>query len=75
MKIIKMGQMPEDKYYETTCNDCKTEFEFYESEGRWVCGSQESSILSINCPLCQKDIGLEIPREAYNEKANTATAR
>ena len=63
MRIIKQGVIPPEQCYSTTCNNCKTEFEFYESEGRWVCGSNVDSTLSVGCPFCGKSVGLKIKHD------------
>lgn len=74
MRIIKQGVIPQEKYYQTTCNNCKTEFEFGESEGIWVCGSREDSTLQVTCPFCIKSVSLKVANnEAHNETNPTAT--
>lgn len=73
MRIIKQGVIPQVQHYQTTCNNCKTEFEFIEDEGGWVCGSNTDSVLSVSCPFCHKSVSVKIQRnEVCNEAIPTA---
>lgn len=36
MKIIKEGQLPQERLYVCTCDNCKTEFSFHQKEGKVV---------------------------------------
>lgn len=51
MKILKQGQLPEDKEFTTTCRRCKTEFQFKKSEGKETSDQRDGNYVSINCPL------------------------
>lgn len=73
MNIIKQGVVPPEQNYEVTCGNCDTEFEFVESEGRWVCGSGEESTLSVECPLCGKFLGLTVKHSEATHEQTTKT--
>lgn len=57
MRIINKGELPQDKLYQTTCNQCKTEFEFKRSEGKMV-NDRNELVLLIDCPVCKKTLGV-----------------
>lgn len=57
MKIIKIGTVPQDKIYQSTCNQCKTEFEFKQSEGRMT-NDRNEMVLLVECPVCKKTLGV-----------------
>ena len=73
MNIIKQGVIPPEQNYEVTCGNCKTEFEFIESEGSWVCGNDEESTLSVKCPLCGKYLGLTVNHSEATHEQTTKT--
>lgn len=52
MKILKQGQLPENRVYQATCNNCKTEFEYRQAEAKVVYDQRDGNYLAINCPLC-----------------------
>ena len=55
MRIIKQGQLPEEKVYQTTCMHCKTVFEFKRHEGT-VESHRNEDYVSVNCPFCHKQM-------------------
>jgi uncharacterized protein with PIN domain len=54
MKIIKQGELPEEKEYSATCSNCKTEFEFLRKEGKVHFDQRDGNSVVVKCPLCQK---------------------
>lgn len=74
MRIIKQGIIQKVQHYQTTCDNCKTEFEFSEDDGAWVCGSNTDSVLSLGCPFCRKSVSVKIQcNEVCNEAIPTTT--
>lgn len=57
MKIIKRGEIPEEKVYRHTCRTCKTVFECTKGEGKMNYGNQRDpgDFITINCPVCHGD--------------------
>ncbi len=51
MKIIKKGEIPEDKIIHKTCYNCKTEMEFQKKEEK-----SDSNGTYVNCPLCKSRV-------------------
>lgn len=51
--IIRHGELPEEKSYETTCRHCNTIFVFERHEARLVRDQRDGDFLKIACPLCK----------------------
>lgn len=68
MDIIKQGQIPTERKYQTTCGICKTEFRFAQKEGKIHYGQRDGDCIMINCPLCKKDI--YVATESYIRDTN-----
>lgn len=56
MKIIKEGQLPQERLYVCTCDNCKTEFSFHQKEGKVVHDQRDGPYITIACPLCQQSV-------------------
>lgn len=56
MKIIKRGELPQDKIHRETCEKCKSELEFKHSEVHQVSDPREGVLWSIECPVCRHKI-------------------
>lgn len=55
MRIIKQGQLPEEKVFRCECSNCQTVFECTRAEGKYIDGGQrDGSWLEVNCPVCKK---------------------
>lgn len=52
MRIIKQGNLPEDRPYQTVCRNCNTEFEFLQKEAELVFDQRDGNFLKIKCPVC-----------------------
>lgn len=54
MKIIKRGQIPEEKVYNKTCGRCHSELEFQQKELTHVDSDdqRDSNLGTISCPVC-----------------------
>lgn len=57
MRIISKGSLPQDKVYQSVCNQCKTVFEFKQSEGRMT-NDRNEMVLLVDCPVCKKTLGV-----------------
>lgn len=53
MRVIKQGQLPEEKLYTITCFNCKTQFEFARKEAQYQSDWRDGDFLRIDCPLCK----------------------
>ena len=54
MKIVKRGQLPEERVYVGVCKNCGTVMEAFRSELKGYYNYQDSAtILSAKCMLCQ----------------------
>jgi hypothetical protein len=60
MEIIFEGVIPEEKVRRARCTNCNTIFDFKQSEGKIQHDPREGDYLSINCPLCKKQINLTV---------------
>lgn len=69
MKILKMGERPEDKIHHGTCYRCHTEIEFSRSEGTITSDQREGDYVSVNCPVC----GFPISSPLHAGKGQFAT--
>ena len=56
MRIIKVGQIPEEKMYEKTCFNCKTVFEFQGKEAvkHYALNVLDADCYMIHCPHCNE---------------------
>ena len=54
MIVTKTGVLPEDKIYSVVCVNCKTEFEFKQSEAS-VMNDRNEIVLLVSCPVCNKN--------------------
>ena len=52
MRIIREGQLPEDKIFRGTCSTCKTEFECKRHEGKYISAQRDGDFLEVECPKC-----------------------
>ena len=59
MKIIKRGELPELKTYETTCNSCRTVFEYFKQEAKAQFDRNEH-YLTIDCPVCKRTVSVDL---------------
>lgn len=55
MKIIKQGQLPEDKIWRGKCHYCKTEYECTLKDGKITHDQRDGSFLRVTCPFCKKE--------------------
>ena len=55
MKIIKRGQIPEEKVVRFTCRNCDSVMEATRNEYT-VHNHRNETILSILCPVCTADV-------------------
>lgn len=64
MKIIKPGNLPEEKEYRAQCNNCNCVFEFKRGEAKIdSSGSyRNETYLTIGCPTCMKLVYVDISR-------------
>lgn len=58
MKILKEGKVPEHLIHFKKCENCLTEFEFYQDEVIEKNFKGKELYLWINCPLCNKQTAL-----------------
>lgn len=58
MRIISKGILPKDKTYTTTCNKCKTMYEFTQSDGTLM-NDRNELIVCINCPVCKSSAAVK----------------
>lgn len=54
MKVIKKGNLPENKTYRVICSYCKSELEFEQREGKITYDQREGDYITVTCPVCQK---------------------
>lgn len=55
--ITKRGKVPASIAYNATCDNCKTEFNFFRHEAHSENHDQrEGSALIIACPVCGQDV-------------------
>ena len=54
MKIIKQGQLPQNKRYRSTCSNCGTRFEFKAGEAKFISDQCDGGCYEVKCPYCQK---------------------
>jgi len=52
MKIIKKGNIPDEKIYQAKCYNCKTEIEFVQKEGVVTRDQRDGDFITVQCPLC-----------------------
>lgn len=55
VKVIKRGILPEETVHEITCQNCKSDLEFKESEARISSYLNEINLV-INCPVCKREL-------------------
>lgn len=53
MKIIKRGELPEEKTYQETCSRCKSVLEFQAGELRPSPDPRDQGECFVCCPVCQ----------------------
>ena len=56
MKIIKVGKIPNSEEVRSTCQICKTVFEWVPRiEGKLVFDPREGNFYLVECPYCGKE--------------------
>lgn len=59
MQIIKRGELPENRVYQTVCRHCKTVFQFARSEAKMGVRDPRDGmqLMTVECPLpgCEKE--------------------
>lgn len=56
-EILKRGELPEERKYQGTCSNCKSEIRFGHSEVHHSYDQRDGgSIFKATCPVCQKDM-------------------
>jgi RNase P subunit RPR2 len=55
--ILKRGQIPQEKWYQTTCSNCNTHFKFQKKDSRYNSSARDIVHL-IECPECDKTLYL-----------------
>ena len=63
MKIIKKGNIPEEKIYRSECYNCKTEFEFQAREAKLTRDQRDGDFLTVDCPLCGVSAHANVQKE------------
>lgn len=56
MKIIKRGELPEEKVYQETCSRCKSELEFKAGELRSSPDPRDQGECYVMCPVCNSHL-------------------
>lgn len=56
MKVIKRGELPQDKIHRETCDRCKSELEFKHSEVLWDPDPREAGQWYVLCPVCRNHV-------------------
>jgi uncharacterized protein with PIN domain len=56
MKVIKRGELPQDKIHRETCNQCKSELEFKHSEVLWDLYPHGNGQWYVLCPVCKSHV-------------------
>ena len=56
MKIIKRGELPQEKVYKETCSRCKSVLEFKHSELQWSPDPREPGAWFVVCPVCDNHV-------------------
>jgi hypothetical protein len=56
IKIVRRGELPEEKIYRGTCSYCKTEFTFNGSDGKFRSDQRDGDYYEIDCPLCCRGV-------------------
>lgn len=54
IKIIRHGELPEEKIYSGTCHHCNTEVELTKMDGEYVSDQRDGSFIRYECPLCKR---------------------
>lgn len=58
MKIIRQGQIPEERIIRKSCKRCKTLFEFPLKEAKRTFDQRDGDFTTIKCPTCKELIYL-----------------
>ncbi len=56
MHIIKRGTPPQEREYEATCRNCRTEVRFQQSEGTVTYDQRDGDFVTVKCPVCGQPI-------------------
>lgn len=56
VKVIKRGELPQEKVSRFICRNCKSELEAKNSEWEGSVDTREPNVFSISCPVCKHDI-------------------
>ena len=55
MKILKEGDLPEQKQYQWDCRTCNSEILAIQSEGRIVYDQRDGNAVVFKCPVCNQE--------------------
>lgn len=56
MDILFRGTPPNEREREGTCNNCGTQVRFRESEGKVTHDQRDGDFVTVNCPVCARQI-------------------
>lgn len=56
MKIIELGELPQEVEYKLTCRSCQTVFMCTAGEMRRVDDMRDGHYWVVQCPLCKEDV-------------------
>lgn len=56
MKIIKRGEIPEERVFRFECQHCHTVAEATAKEGRFSSDQRDGDARVFKCPVCDRDV-------------------
>lgn len=65
MKIIYKGIKPSETVHRATCNTCSSTMEFQRHEGAIFYDQRDGDTISIECPVCQAKIIVDLNGSVY----------
>lgn len=60
MKIIKKGELPEEKIYTFDCRRCKSKVEAQQKEGKIQFDQRDGDCVIFKCPVCGENVYVNI---------------
>jgi hypothetical protein len=56
VEVLKRGEPPGKRTYETTCSSCSSELRFKAHEAEFIADQRDGDTLKIICPVCKRPV-------------------
>lgn len=62
IEVVERGEMPEDRPYEATCNNCRSKLRFLRGDAKFTPDQRDGDFLTVTCPVCKQSVHTGVNR-------------